>query len=163
MNVIRKKQEFSGPEGPLHSTSKYRDAYSTELIYSINEAYHNIHTGNIAKLDKLVTFLEKNSNDPWVLTTLKSKDDLGLQHRSLLSNYQGKCVSYIKTCLDILDQGKHLNINSKVFNCPARFLNYLTKTRGNEYFPNKQVHNIKAEVIEKERELKLSKTLDLEL
>ena len=160
MSIIEQKQKYLVG---LHSSIKDPGLYNKELIRSIDEAYHNIHIGNIAKLDKLVTFLEKNSNEPWVLTTLKSPDNLGVGYQSLLIHYHAKCMSFIDKGLEILDKGKNVTLDNKQFECPTKFLDYLTKTRGNQYFPHKEVQNIKTKVIEKEKQRELTKDLGLEL
>jgi len=160
IGIVKQEQEFLAG---LHEKIKHSDLYNNKLMYSINEAHHNIHTGNIAKLDKLVTFLEKNSNDPWVLTTLKAPDHLGLVHHNLLDKYQAKCINTVNTGLDMLDKGKSFTLDNKKFDCPTKFFDYLVKTRTHEYFPHKEVQIIQTKVMEKSKQLELSKGLELEL
>lgn len=119
---------------------------------------------NFDKLSKFMTFLEKNTNDHTsIISTLKSTHDLTEAHQNLLQSYQAKCINSINNKLSILDAGKTITLDSKKFECPIKFLDYLTKTRTHEYFPCKEVQKIQSKVIENHKQLELSKGLELEL
>ena len=123
-----------------------------------------MRTGNFDKLSKLVTFLEKNTNDHTaIISTLKSTNGLTEAHETLLKSYQAKCINSINNKISILDAGKTITLDSKKFDCPIKFLDYLTKTRTHEYFPCKEVQKIQSKAIETHKQLEMSKSKGLEL
>ena len=65
--------------------------------------------------------------------------------------------------MSILDTGKTITLDSKKFDCPIKFLDFLTKTRTHEYFPCKEVQKIQTKAIENHKQLELSKNKGMEM
>jgi len=157
MTIIKQEQEFlAGFKDRL----KHPDYHNNNLITSIKNADDNMRTDNINHLGKLVTFLEKSSNNPSVISTLKSTNNLTGAYQDLLKAYQAKSINSINTTISALDSGKNITLDNKKFDCSIKFLDYLTKTRTHEYFPHKEVQKIQSKVIENQKQLQLSKGLD---
>ena len=161
MSTIKQEQEFLAG---LYGNIKHSERHSDNLINSIKNAYDDMSTDKFNRLSKLVTFLEKNTNDHTaIISTLKSTNDLTETHQTLLKSYQAKCINSINHKISILDAGKIITLDSKKFDCSIKFLDYLTKTRTHEYFPHKEVQKIQNKVIENHKQLELSKSKGLEL
>lgn len=161
MATIKQEQEFLAG---LYGNIKHSERHSDNLINSIKNAYDDMSTDKFNRLSKLVTFLEKNTNDHTaIISTLKSTNDLTETHQTLLKSYQAKCINSINHKISILDAGKIITLDSKKFDCSIKFLDYLTKTRTHEYFPHKEVQKIQNKVIENHKQLELSKSKGLEL
>ena len=161
IDVIKQEQEFLAG---LHGNIKHSELHDDNLMHSIKNAHDNMRTGNFDKLSKLVTFLEKNTNDHTaIISTLKSTNGLTEAHETLLKSYQAKCINSINNKISILDAGKTITLDSKKFDCPIKFLDYLTKTRTHEYFPCKEVQKIQSKAIETHKQLEMSKSKGLEL
>jgi len=161
IDVIKQEQEFLAG---LHGNIKHSELHDSNLMHSIKNAHDNMRNGNFDKLSKLVTFLEKNTNDHTaIISTLKSTNGLTEVHETLLKSYQAKCINIINNKMSILDTGKIITLDSKKFDCPIKFLDYLTKTRTHEYFPCKEVQKIQTKAIENHKQLELSKNKGMEM
>lgn len=161
IDVIKQEQEFLAG---LHGNIKHSELHDGNLMRSIKNAHDNMRNGNFDKLSKLVTFLEKNTNDHTaIISTLKSTNGLTEVHETLLKSYQAKCINIINNKMSILDTGKTITLDSKKFDCPIKFLDYLTKTRTHEYFPCKEVQKIQTKAIENHKQLELSKNKGMEM
>lgn len=74
-----------------------------------------------------------------------------------------KCINTINDKISTLDDDKTITLDSKKFDCPIKFLDYLTKTRTHEYLPCKEVQTIQSKAIETHKQLEMSKSKGLEL
>lgn len=161
MVTIKQEQEFLAG---LHGNVKHLERHNDNLINSIKNAYDDMRTDKLDRLSKLVTFLEKNTNDHTaIISTLKSTNNITETHQTLLKTYQAKCVNSINNKISILDTGKTITLDNKKFDCPIKFLDYLTKTRTHEYFPHREVQKIQSKVTQNHKQLELSKSKGLEL
>jgi len=161
IDIIKQEQEFLAG---LHGNIKYSELHDGNLMRSVKNAHDNMRNGNFDKLSKLVTFLEKNTNDHTaIISTLKSTNGLTEVQETLLKSYQAKCINIINNKMSILDTGKIITLDSKKFDCSIKFLDYLTKTRTHEYFPCKEVQKIQTKAIENHKQLELSKNKGMEM
>jgi hypothetical protein len=88
-------------------------------------------------------------------------------HKTLIIKYHDHILSQVHKALDIIEEKGHLTItrhdNSHKFDCPTKFMEYMTNEHTHEYTPHKQLQQIQNKVIEHHKTLEMSKGMEMEL
>jgi len=159
IGCLAKEQEFLAG---LHGNLKYPHQHDNTLLSIIKIAHANQQENAMENLIKMTNFFEKVgfAKNASVLTTLKNTTNPIDAHKSLLQDFHAHVLGSINKGLEILEDGKVLVFDKHKFDCPIKFIDYITDTRTHEFMPHKEIQQIKIKVIEHQKQLALEKEMD---
>jgi hypothetical protein len=166
LHAIKKEPNYLGG---LHGNIKYPEHHDDKLIDSINNAHKLQKSSAMNDLSKATQFLDKAkfSDSNSIANIIKHSDDPMDAHKTLITKYHDHILSQVHKALDIIEEKGHLTINrhdnSHKFDCPTKFMEYMTNEHTHEYTPHKQLQQIQNKVIEHHKMLEMSKGMEMEL
>lgn len=159
IELLGTKDKFlAGLQGNL----KYPEIHDKSLMQSIQNAARAEQNNNLRHLEK-ISILHMNqvgTKPPTLNEILKSLQDSTHAFETLQKSYRAHIISEVHKSLKVIDNGKNVRLDNKNFNCPVKFLNYVTATRTHKYFPHKEVRQIYEQIRAHQKQLNLSKDMD---
>ena len=146
----------------LQDNLKYPEIHDKSLMQSIQNAARAEQNNNLRHLEKIsILHMNQVGTKPSTLNEiLKSSQDSTHAFETLQKSYRAHIISEVHKSLKVIDDGKNVRLDNKNFNCPVKFLNYVTATRTHKYFPHKEVRQIYEQIRAHQKQLNLSKDMD---
>jgi hypothetical protein len=145
----------------LQDNLKYPEIHDSTLIKSIQNAYSNKQNDVLQHLHKITTLYinQVSTKAPEINKILQSSQNTNSAFNSITKSYHSHVLNEIQKSLNVIDSGKRVTMDKKNFNCPVKFLDHVVQTRTHEYFPRVAVQKIQSKVIERQKQLILSKDM----
>jgi len=158
IDSLKKEQGFLTQ---LHSTLKYPEYHGQAFSLSIQNAMKNEHDNVIGQLHKLSSYVQSQDykTHDQITKILKDTTDPMETHKSLFKDYQDQFIKNIHKNLSRLDDGGTVKIDNHIMSCPLKFMDYVVKTRTNEFIPHHEIQQIHNQVTQQQKHLEMEKDM----
>jgi hypothetical protein len=120
---------------------------------------------SLQELEKLTQYLQKSSSvtDDTIKKSLQTAPHSSIAHNELLNHYHEHTIGLLNKYVKGLQDGKTISSDNKKFSCPVEYMDHVIKSKTSPYMPHLEIKQIQQKVVEHQKQLTLSKDMDLSL
>lgn len=154
--------------GSLYGNLPHADKYQSASLETMKSAHIGRGDNGLENLERLASFISSHPTNKVgvsaddMMKIMNKSNVIKDAYNSVLHNYQHHILNQVNYGIKTIEDGTSIKMDGKHFDCPIKFLDHVTgkDKHQHEFFPAKEVHKIKTQQLELQKQLHLSHQLD---